>query len=737
MTEPTATMISEEKLYRAWGLSESEFKIITDEILHRLPNYTEAGLFSVMWSEHCSYKNSKNVLRKFPNKGKRVLAGPGEDAGIIDIDDNQAVVFKAESHNHPSAVEPYQGAATGVGGIIRDIFSMGATPIAMLNSLKFGNIDNEHTKYLANEIVAGIGGYGNCIGIPTVGGEISFQARYKNNPVVNAMCVGLINNSDIKYGKASGEDNLIIYVGAKTGRDGIHGATFASDEFTDDSMSQRSAVQVGDPFMEKLLMDACIELVQEHSDWIMGIQDMGAAGLVSSTAEMASKAESGLILELDQVPQREENMTPYEIMLSESQERMVLCAKPEHKDNILKFFKDAGLDAVVIGKVTTDRQYKIYQHGELVTDIPVAGLVDDSPEYVRDGETPKRLMTENYKSQYVPVIKSLESTWMDMLKQPNIASKEYFYSTYDSQIKANTVVKPGSDAAVVRVRGTKKALAMTNDGNSKLVFVDPYIGGQIAIIEASANLIASGSEPLGITDCLNYGNPEKPEIFWEFNRSVEGMSSVCELLGLPVISGNVSLYNEFNEEAIYPSPMIGMVGLVKDISNIRTQCFTNINDAIYVIGSTNDDFNGSELQNLQTGDVTGALNPIDLENIKSIQENVLKSIQAGFINSCHDISEGGLAIALAEASFENQLGFNVETNLTTSQVFSETPGRFLVSVSEENKNEFEKVFNGNCEYLGLVSDSRELQLKTIDSSAALNLEDALKNWKEAIPCLMK
>ncbi len=737
MTEPTATMISEEKLYRAWGLSEAEFKIITDKILHRLPNYTEAGLFSVMWSEHCSYKNSKNVLRKFPSKGKRVLAGPGEDAGIIDIDDNQAVVFKAESHNHPSAVEPYQGAATGVGGIIRDIFSMGATPIAMLNSLKFGNLDNEHTKYLANEIVAGIGGYGNCIGIPTVGGEISFQERYKNNPVVNAMCVGLINNSDIKYGKASGEDNLIIYVGAKTGRDGIHGATFASDEFTDDSMSQRSAVQVGDPFMEKLLMDACIELVQKHSDWIMGIQDMGAAGLVSSTAEMASKAESGLVLELDSVPQREEAMTPYEIMLSESQERMVLCAKPQHKDAIIDFFNDAGLDAVVIGKVTNDNQYKIYQHGELVTDVPVAGLVDDSPEYVHEGVMPSRLIVDGYKEQYVPQVDSLEETWMKMLKQPNIASKEYFYETYDSQIKANTIVKPGSDAAAVRVRGTNKALTMTNDGNSKLVYVDPYVGGQIAIIEAAANLVASGSEPVGITDCLNYGNPEKPEIFWEFNKSVEGMASACEKFSLPVISGNVSLYNEFNEEAIYPSPMIGMVGLAKDLETITTQGFKEAGDAIYLVGKTGTDFNGSEIQNLETGDVNGELNPIDLQAVFDLQNEVRNAIESGLVKSAHDLSEGGLAIALAESAFENQLGFDVKTELSAKEVFSETTGRFLISVATDKKADFEKAISGYVEYLGTVSEEKDLQLQTKDSQAVLNVFDAQKNWKEAIPCLMK
>jgi len=383
MTEPTAKQIKDEKIYQQWGLTDSEYDLISTKILKRLPNYTETGLYSVMWSEHCSYKNSKKVLRKMPNKSERVIAGPGEDAGILDIGDNQAVVFKAESHNHPSAVEPYQGAATGVGGIIRDIFSMGAQPIALLNSLKFGPLKDGQTKHLVNEVVAGIGGYGNCIGLPTVGGEIAFEDCYEHNPLVNAMCVGLLNNTDFKHGTASGDKNLIVYVGAKTGRDGIHGATFASDEFTDTKNKQRSAVQVGNPFIEKLLMDACVEIIEKHPEWILGIQDMGAAGLVSSTAEMASKAGSGLVLNLDKVPQRETEMNAYEMMLSESQERMVLCVKPEFVDDVLAFFKHFELDAVVIGQVTTDKQYKIYHHDELVTDIPVDSLTEDVPEYDR------------------------------------------------------------------------------------------------------------------------------------------------------------------------------------------------------------------------------------------------------------------------------------------------------------------------------------------------------------------
>ncbi len=439
MSEPTPVQIKEEKIYQTWGLSDSEYELISEKILGRLPNYTETGLYSVMWSEHCSYKNSKKVLRKLPNDSSRVLAGPGEDAGIIDIGDNQAVVFKAESHNHPSAVEPYQGAATGVGGIIRDIFSMGATPIALLDSLKFGPIDNDQTKHLVKEVVAGIGGYGNCIGIPTIGGEITFEKCYEKNPLVNAMCIGLLDNTQFKHGQASGNNNLIVYVGSTTGRDGIHGATFASDEFSNKKKKQRSAVQVGNPFIEKLLMDACVEIIQEHSDWILGVQDMGAAGLVSSTAEMASKAQSGLMLNLDNVPQRESGMSAYEMMLSESQERMVLCIKPEFEDDVLDFFEAYNLDAVIIGKVTSDKQYKIYHQNKLVVDIPIDSLTEDVPEYDHQGVKPARL--ENNNDQFVPEIKSFKESWMNILRSPSIASKSYLYETYDSQVKSNTVVR--------------------------------------------------------------------------------------------------------------------------------------------------------------------------------------------------------------------------------------------------------------------------------------------------------
>ncbi|MFC6176389.1 phosphoribosylformylglycinamidine synthase subunit PurL [Companilactobacillus huachuanensis] len=736
MTEPTAKQIKDEKLYQQWGLTDSEYELISTKILKRLPNYTETGLYSVMWSEHCSYKNSKKVLRKMPNKSERVIAGPGEDAGILDIGDNQAVVFKAESHNHPSAVEPYQGAATGVGGIIRDIFSMGAQPIALLNSLKFGPLKDGQTKHLVNEVVAGIGGYGNCIGLPTVGGEIAFEDCYEHNPLVNAMCVGLLNNTDFKHGTASGDKNLIVYVGAKTGRDGIHGATFASDEFTDKKNKQRSAVQVGNPFIEKLLMDACVEIIEKHPEWILGIQDMGAAGLVSSTAEMASKAGSGLILNLDKVPQRETEMNAYEMMLSESQERMVLCVKPEFVDNVLEFFKHFELDAVVIGQVTTDKQYKIYHQYQLVTDIPVDSLTEDVPEYDREEIQPQR-MIEDKDYQFVPDIDSLEETWNEMLQRPNIASKKHFYQTYDSQVKANTLVRPGSDSGVVRIRGTKKAIAMTNDSNSKYVYLNPFVGGQIAVMEAARNIVASGGEPIGVTDCLNYGNPENPEAFWELDKSVEGIASACEKINTPVISGNVSLYNEYNDVAIYPSPMVGMVGLISDIDNVTTNDFKESEDLIYLVGQTQDDFNGSELQMAQFGKLKGNLRNLDLDQEKLHQDLIRQAISQKLIKSCHDLSEGGLAVALSESTFENELGFEIKTGLSSAQMFSETQSRFLVTIAPENKSAFEKLMTTDIEYLGKVIATPEFKVTTANESVEMSGSVAAKNWKEAITCLMK
>ncbi|MGX7196592.1 phosphoribosylformylglycinamidine synthase subunit PurL [Enterococcus olivae] len=735
--EPTPQQVKEQRIYAQWGLTDEEYQMIEKEILGRMPNYTETGLFSVMWSEHCSYKNSKPVLRKFPTSGPQVLQGPGEGAGIVDIGDGQAVVFKAESHNHPSAVEPYEGAATGVGGIIRDIFSMGARPVAILDSLRFGELNTERTKYLLEEVVAGISGYGNCIGIPTVGGEVQFDPCYEGNPLVNAMCVGLIDHKDIQKGQAKGVGNAIMYVGAKTGRDGIHGATFASEEFVEGEEQQRSAVQVGDPFMEKLLLEACLELILDHSDILVGIQDMGAAGLVSSSSEMASKAGSGLKLYLDDVPQRETGMTPYEMMLSESQERMLICVEKGHEDEVAELFAKYDLDAVSIGEVTDDGLYRLYHHGVEVANLPVDALAEDAPTYHKERQEPARIQKFAALSDFVPVIEDPSDTLLTLLQQPTIASKKSIYETYDSQVRTNTVVPPGSDAAVLRVRGTEKALAMTTDCNSRYLFLNPEIGGQIAVAEAARNIVASGGKPLAITDCLNYGSPDKPEGFWELWTSADGIAEACRVLDTPVISGNVSLYNETNGKAIYPTPMIGMVGLIENLAHITTQEFKQAEDLIYVVGQTASDFNGSELQKLQLGKIEGKLMNFDLAIEKTNQEFVLKAIQAGLVASAHDCAEGGLAVALAEATFKNQLGAKASLELPKEQLFAETQSRFIVSVARKNKQLFEDLAGDLAECIGKVTDDSQLQIAAADGTIDVRVEEAKRLWEDAIPCLMK
>lgn len=737
LKEPTAEEIKKKRIYAEWGLTDEEYRMIEEDILGRMPNYTETGLFSVMWSEHCSYKNSKPVLRKFPTSGPHVLQGPGEGAGIVDIGDGLAVVFKAESHNHPSAVEPYEGAATGVGGIIRDIFSMAARPIALLDSLRFGELDNPRTKYLLEEVVAGIGGYGNCIGIPTVGGEIAFDPCYEGNPLVNAMCVGLIEHKHIQKGQAAGVGNSIMYVGAKTGRDGIHGATFASEEFNQEEEQQRSAVQVGDPFMEKLLLEACLELILHHSDSLIGIQDMGAAGLVSSSAEMASKAGSGLILTLDEVPQRETGMTPYEMMLSESQERMLICVKSGEEEKIQELFQKYDLDAVTIGKVTDDGQYRLYHQGEEVANLPVDALAEDAPVYHKEMKEPARIVEFQQLAPYQPVIEEPGQVLLDLLQQPTIASKRSIYETYDSQVQTNTVVRPGSDAAVMRVRGTNKALAMTTDCNARYLYLDPKIGGQIAVAEAARNIIASGGKPLAITDCLNYGSPDKPEVFWELSTSADGIAAACETLGTPVISGNVSLYNETDGQAIYPTPMIGMVGLIEDHKHITTQEFKKSGDLIYILGKTFADFDGSELQKMQLGRIEGVIRNFDLSIEKRNQELVLTAIQNGLIESAHDCSEGGLAIALAESAFKHQLGISVQFELSSAQLFAETQSRFVLTVAPENKTRFEEMMGDAAVLAGKVTDEAIIEISATDGQIKIETAVARKCWEDAIVCLMK
>lgn len=728
--------VKSSKIYREWGLKDSEFEMV-EKLLGRTPNYTETGLYSVMWSEHCSYKNSKPVLRTFYTEGEQVLQGPGEGAGIVDIGDQQAVVFKTESHNHPSAVEPYEGAATGIGGILRDIFSMGARPIASLDSLRFGELDNNQTKYIFNGVVSGIAGYGNCIGVPTVGGETKFDPSYKGNPLVNAMAVGLIDHKDIQAGRASGIGNTVMYVGAETGRDGIHGATFASEEFSDENEAQRSAVQVGDPFKEKLLMEACLELITQHNDILVGIQDMGAAGLVSSSSEMASKADSGLELILDLVPQREENMSAYEILLSESQERMLLCVKKGHEQDIKDLFAKYDLHATEVGKVVEGHNYTVKFHGEVVADIPVDSLAEDAPVYENEAREPERMAKFAAQPAFVPEVDNVEETLTALLQTPDLASKEYVYEQYDSRVRTNTVVGPGSDAAVLRIRGTKKALAMTIDCNARYIYLDPYQGGQIAVAEAARNIIASGGYPLAITDCLNYGNPEKPEVFYELKYSALGISDACRKFNSPVISGNVSLYNENEDGAIYPTPTIGMVGLIKDTKNILTSSFKNSDDTIYLVGATKDDFSGSAIQKfINKGEISGTID-FDLDTEYQNQQFVYEANQADLLESAHDLSEGGLAIGLMESVFNTEFGFSIETELNDAQLFSETQSRFIVTVAPENIEKFEASFGDvKVAKLGQVTVSDQIELKTATSETTLDKSKLEKLWKEAIPCLL-
>ena len=734
----TPEEIKEKKPYLDWSLSEKEYDYISEKLLHRLPNYTETGLYSAMWSEHCSYKKSKPVLRLFPNKNDRVLQGPGEGAGVVDIDDGQAVVFKAESHNHPSTVEPYQGAATGVGGILRDIFSMGARPIASLDSLHFGELSDAETRMKVDGVVRGIGDYGNCMGIPTVAGETTFDPCYKGNLLVNAMSVGLMDQKNQQEGNASGVGNAVMYVGAKTGRDGIHGATFASADFGSGNESQHSAVQVGDPFMEKLLMEACLELIQDHAEWLVGIQDMGAAGIVSSSAEMASEGNSGMDLDLDLVPQREPVMSAYEIMLSESQERMLLCVKKGHEEDVKKIFDYYDLEVVTIGRITEGHQYVLHHDGQVVCDIPVSTLTDDVLEVESEEKKPQRLIDAEKEANWVPEIDDAAAVYQELLTQPTIADKSWITRQYDSQVRTSTVVGPGSDAGVIRVRGTKKALSMTTDGNGRLVYLNTYVGGKIALVEAASNIIASGALPLAITDCLNYGDPTDPEIFWELHRSIEGMAEACRVFDTPVISGNVSLYNENNGSAIYPTPMVGMVGLIKDAKYVIPSRVQHAGDKLYLVGKTGDDYAGSELQKMMTGEIAGTLTDFDLEHVHDSLSRLLKAEQSGLVASAHDLSEGGLAVAAAETVFKTELGLNADFRaLDKKQFFSETPGRMLVSVAPENAAAFEEIMQDDAMPAGEVAATQWLEIHLADAELNLPVAQMQKLWEEALPCAMK
>lgn len=738
--EPTAEQIAEHQIYKQMGVSDSEYELICS-FMGRKPNYTEIGVFSVMWSEHCAYKNSKPLLRRFPTSGPRVLMGPGEGAGIVDIGDNQAVVFKIESHNHPSAVEPYQGAATGVGGIIRDIFSMGARPVAILNSLRFGKLESDRVKYLFEHVVSGIAGYGNCIGIPTVGGEVVFDESYEGNPLVNAMCVGVIDHDKIQRGVAKGVGNPVFYVGPPTGRDGIHGATFASVELTEESEANRTAVQVGDPFMEKLVMESCLELID--SGIVLGIQDMGAAGLTCSSAEMASKAGNGLELYLDQVPQREEGMTPYEMMLSESQERMLFVVEPKHEAQAREIFERWGVICAKVGKVTDDGRLKLIHHGEVVGDMPVKALVDECPIYNKPSQEPAYYQEQAaVDTLRYEEVKDLGGALRKVLGSPSLASKAWVYNQYDYMVRTSTAVRPGSDAAVVTVHGTRKALAMTTDCNGRYVYLDPELGGRIAVSEAARNIVCSGAEPLAITDNLNFGSPEKPEIFWQMEKAVDGMAEACRVLETPVIGGNVSLYNENAKGAIYPTPVVGMVGLIHDTDHITTQGFKAEGDAIYVLGDTRAELGGSEFQAMIHGVSEGRPPELNLDTEKKLLGGVLKAIQSGLVQSAHDVSEGGLAAALAESCISGNVGASVQwsTDLRSDvALFSESQSRIVLSVSPDHKNALEKLLQEAgvpFTALGVVGGNK-LSININGASALEESVEALKSvWEDAIPCLM-
>lgn len=667
-TEPTEQDILNEKLYADMGLTDSEYDKVV-EILGRQPNYTETGIFSVMWSEHCSYKHSKPFLKQFPTTGDRVLMGPGEGAGVVDIGDNQAVVFKVESHNHPSAVEPYQGAATGVGGIIRDIVSIGARPIGLLNSLRFGELSEPNNRRLLRGVVAGIGGYGNCIGIPTVSGEVEFDPSYDGNPLVNAMCVGTIDHDKIQKGTAKGIGNKVIYVGLKTGRDGIHGATFASEELTDESESKRPSVQIGDPFTGKKLMEATLDAIRQPE--LVGIQDMGAAGLTSSSAEMAAKGESGIALHLDQVPVREEGITPYEMMLSETQERMLLVVEAGSEDKFLDMFEGYELDAAVIGEVTDTDRLELFFHDEKYADIPVQPLSDEAPVYILEGEAPAQDATpHSYSDQ------NLNKVFDALIGHPTHGSKRYIYEQYDNQVGANTVQKSGFGSGVVRVEGTDKAIAMAIDGKSRYVYADPLNGGKEAVAQTFRSIISTGALPLAMTDCLNYGSPEKPEIYHQLEASTRGMAEACEMLSTPVVSGNVSLYNE-SKGTILPTPVIGMVGLIEDV-NFMAGVEISAGDAVYLIGETTKSFAGSQIEKLIDNDIRKQTRAIDLELEYARGMDLRGRLINGEVKKIAPVGRGGIAIKLAQLSAFHHLGMKVEIDLDGEDLFAENASRYIV-----------------------------------------------------------
>jgi phosphoribosylformylglycinamidine synthase len=714
------------------GLSLEEYDRIL-KALGREPNLVELGIFSVMWSEHCSYKSSRVHLKKLPTEAPWVICGPGENAGVIDIGDGDAAIFKMESHNHPSYIEPYQGAATGVGGILRDVFTMGARPVANLNALRFGRPDHPKTRHLVAGVVAGIGGYGNCVGVPTVGGEVNFDAAYDGNILVNAMTVGIAKSDKIFYSAAAGIGNSVVYVGSKTGRDGIHGATMASADFSEDSEEKRPTVQVGDPFTEKLLIEACLELMA--SDAIVAIQDMGAAGLTSSSVEMASKGSVGIRLDMNQVPCREEGMTPYEMMLSESQERMLMVLKPGREAEAEAIFRKWELDFAVIGEVTDSKRMELVWNGETVADIPLDPLADEAPLYERPYAVPKapEPLTD------IPESTDIASDLLKLMASPNLASRRWVWEQYDQSVGADTVQRPGGDAAVVRVHGSKKALAITTDCTPRYCYADPYEGGKLAVAEAYRNLCAVGAKPLAITNCLNFGNPQRPEIMGQFVGCIEGMAEACRALDFPVVSGNVSLYNETKNEdgsslAILPTPAIGGVGLLDDWEKSATIGFKAPGHLLYVI-TANDTVGTHVGQSLWLDVIHGRQDgpppTVNLEGELRAGKCVRKLIESGIVSSVHDVSDGGVLVAIAEMSLAGYCGAHVgggpfmrdESYCAAAQAFGEDQGNFVIAFPRENRDEVFSI----CEFYSVSAFSVG---ETINQDFGLQV---LQNTRPGIP----
>lgn len=678
------------------GLKPEEYELI-EKHMGRTPNLLELGIFSVMWSEHCSYKSSRKHLKGFPTTGPRVLVGPGENAGVVDIGDGQAVAFKMESHNHPSYIEPYQGAATGVGGILRDVFTMGARPIAALNSLRFGDPSHAKTAYLVEGVTAGIAGYGNAMGVPTVGGEVMFDESYNGNCLVNAFTLGLLDSDKIFLGTAAGIGNPVIYVGARTGRDGIHGATMASAEFDENSEENRPTVQVGDPFVEKLLLEACLELMK--TDLVVGIQDMGAAGLTSSSVEMAGRAGNGIDMHLDLVPMREEGMTPYEIMLSESQERMLLVAREGREAEVIALFEKWGLDVAVVGKVTDSGHLKLFWHGKSVADMPIDPLTEGAPVYDRPHHRPADLdILQDFKPETLDQPEDLGAVLETLLGRPTIASKEWIYRQFDHMVGLGTVVRPGGDAAVVRVDPTgNKGVALSADCPSRMVYLDPYEGARLTVAEACRNVSVVGGEPVGLTDCLNFGNPERPEIMWQFVQAVRGIADACRELGVPVVSGNVSLYNETEGKGIFPTPTCAVVGIVPDVEKSSTTWFKQEGHEIALLGVCTGEAGGSEYIKAIFDKTAGLPPRLDMSREIAVQAAIRTLVRQGLVASAHDCADGGIAVALAESCFMGEgriIGARVNVPGAARadlRLFAEDPSRVIVSYDPANRAEIERI----------------------------------------------